>query len=105
MKNIYLAGPMTGIEDLNFPKFFEKSKELADLGWNVFNPAQNDLNKWENIKNVKENANYRDCLYDDLSWITKEADAIAMLPGWENSKGAFAEWATAKALGLEILYL
>ncbi len=38
-------------------------------------------------------------------YICKEADAIAMLPGWENSKGARAEWTLSIALGHTIIYL
>lgn len=41
----------------------------------------------------------------DLGWICAEADAVALLPGWERSKGATAERAAAVALGLEIIEL
>ena len=104
MSKIYLAGPMSGIEDYNFPAFFAYAEALTDGGWEVFNPAQNDLDNWGDMDGVKKNANYRECLYQDLSWITQEADAIAMMPGWENSKGARAEWATAVAIGIQIIY-
>jgi hypothetical protein len=39
-----------------------------------------------------------------LAWICKEADAVYLLKGWEKSKGALAEKATAEALGLEVMY-
>lgn len=47
----------------------------------------------------------REALADDTAWICKVATAIAMLPGWENSKGARAEWHLSLALGHEVMYL
>ena len=44
-------------------------------------------------------------LGSDLAWICREADAIAMLPGWEKSYGARAEHAVAVALDLQIIYI
>ena len=29
---IYIAGPMTGIKDFNFPAFFEAEKQLNKIG-------------------------------------------------------------------------
>jgi hypothetical protein len=47
----------------------------------------------------------RRALGDDLAWICAEADAVALLPGWKDSKGATAERATAIALGLHVIEL
>lgn len=104
-ENVYLAGPMSGIKDFNFPAFFEGEKTLKEMGYEVFNPAQCDLDKWGSLDGVKKNANYRECLKTDLSWICDLATAIALLPGWENSKGVKAELALAEALGLKVIYL
>ena len=49
--------------------------------------------------------NLREALADDCEYICRNATAIALLPGWENSKGARAEHALAVALGLECIYL
>jgi hypothetical protein len=38
----------------------------------------------------------------DTEYISKHADAIALLPGWEKSSGVAAEVALARALGLPI---
>jgi uncharacterized protein DUF4406 len=40
-----------------------------------------------------------------LDYICRRAEGIAMLEGWEDSKGARAEHAIAVALGLKIRYL
>ncbi len=115
--NIYIAGPMRGIPEFNFPAFFAAADKLRAEGHTVFNPAERD-NDTHGVDISKGNAtgcedqaakehgfNLRDALCDDLTFICKEADAIAMLPGWENSKGANAERATAIALGLQEITL
>lgn len=111
MPKIYLAGPMSGIPDFNFPAFFDYAEALEEGGWEVFNPAQNDIDVHGSLEGIKAawaadaTTTLRQCLNDDLDYITAEADAIAMMPDWENSKGARAEHATAVALGLQIIYL
>lgn len=108
---IYLAGPMTGYPEFNFPAFFKYAKELKADGYYVFNPAQNDLDNHGTLEACTQlfkddpMGALRLALGDDLKWITAEADAIAMMPGWERSYGARAEHATAVALGLKVMYL
>lgn len=102
---IYVAGPMSGLPDFNFPAFENATKTLREQGHEVFSPAENDLKMWGDMTSVKANANYRDCLRVDLNWILDHAEAIALLPGWEKSKGVAAERALAHALGLQVVYL
>jgi hypothetical protein len=104
--NFYIAGPMSGLKDNNFPAFFAVENLLRSKYGieHIFNPAQNDLNNYGSIEKVMENAVYRECLRQDLDWICTYATHIYMMNGWENSKGARAEHATAVALGLEIWY-
>lgn len=112
---VYLAGPMRGIPHFNFPAFHQAEKELRYKGYDVFNPARRDEEKYgKNVSNsetglltdVKDSGfNLREALAADTQWICLQADAIALLPGWEKSKGATAELALAKALGLSIINL
>ncbi len=121
MKKIYLAGPMTNYEYFNFPEFDRNAYTLRKQGWEVFSPADHDrmlLNKpvtWMPVESDSEgpwkkwaipNApSLRQMLGDDLQWIARHADAMAMMPGWEKSIGARTEHSLAVALGLEIKYL
>jgi hypothetical protein len=112
---IYLAGPMTGYKDFNFPAFMAAAKMLRDMGHEVFNPAEHDLKmndpdvyKSETGDQLEAQAKGFDprvAIKADLTYIIDEAEAIALLPGWERSKGANAEFWTAQFLGLEILQL
>ena len=117
MVRIYLAGPMTNQPYFNYEKFMDMEGYLSHVrGYEVFNPIRHDIKKYgmEAIQacpnGTKEEAeavgiSYKTCLRDDLCWIIDNADAIALLPGWEQSKGCRAEKALAECLGLEEVYL
>lgn len=92
---IYVAGPMSNKPDLNFPAFENATKLLREQGNEVFNPAEQG----------GDESKYREYLTADLAWICTHADAIALLPGWQDSPGATAEYATARALGLDVIVL
>ena len=112
---IYLAGPMRGVPNFNFPAFHEAAKQLRALGHEVFSPAERDIERHggdisagnahgdEAVAVQQHGFNLREALGDDLAWICKEADAVYLLPGWQRSKGATAEYATARALGIKTL--
>lgn len=110
---IYLAGPMRGYKDFNFPAFMKAAAELRAQGHEVFNPAENDIKKNGHDINKSETGSIeeaeakgfdrRDAIMDDLTYIIREAEGIVMLPGWEKSKGANAEYWTAQFLGLKVM--
>lgn len=113
---IYLAGPMRGRPSFNFPAFFEAAKELRSLGHEVFNPAERDVNlhgeklmdnPTGEVSKIAPELNFslRQAMAADSEYICLEADAIALLPGWEKSKGAFAEHALSVALGHKVILL
>jgi hypothetical protein len=114
---VYVAGPMRGIPEFNFPAFHAAADALKQIGCVVFNPAAKDNERHgtdiskgnatgdEAIASAQHGFNLREALSMDLAWICAEADAIALLPGWKNSKGATAEHATAVALGLKVVEL
>jgi hypothetical protein len=111
---IYVAGPMRGIPFFNFPAFHKAAWRLRAEGHMVFNPAERDIqatgvdiskgnSTGDNDKAEADHGfNLREALCDDLTFICLQADAIALLPGWQSSKGATAEVATAIALGLKL---
>jgi Domain of unknown function (DUF4406) len=104
---VYLAGPMRGIPNFNREAFRFWAEKLRAEGHEVFSPAeasekiygaalyQNNPDGDE----VRAGVNGRVVFEQDMLWICRHADAVALMPGWEKSKGAIAERAVAEALG------
>lgn len=105
-KKIYIAGPMSGYPEFNFPAFFEAADLLEDLEWHVFNPANKEQEKEldeESFKSgdakgaVDAGFDFREAYLWDIERVV-ESDAIYMLRGWEASPGARGEHAVAVAM-------
>lgn len=107
---MYIAGPMTGIPYFNFPAFDRARDVLEADGWIVTSPADLDRDHGFDPSYLPACHNWRIvpfdfCLADavrrDLNAI-QQCDALALLPGWERSKGANAEKAVAEWLGKRV---
>lgn len=108
-KTIYLAGPMSGYPDFNFPAFYAAEDKLVAEGWEVFNPADKEQERTHKKLNpesfasgtpgqlVESGFDFRTCYIWDVTKVC-EADAIYMLPGWQYSPGACGEHAVAVAM-------
>ena len=108
MKTIYVAGGMRGYKDFNFPAFDAARDMLLQQGWNVISPA--DLDRARGIEGIGMRGDepftteqVEQFVREDVEAVIK-ADAIYLLKGWENSKGARSEKAVAEWLGREILF-
>jgi nucleoside 2-deoxyribosyltransferase len=114
-QKVYLAGPMRGIPEFNFPEFFRATAKLRDAGFEVWSPAEHDQEvgvKGSNYATGDEDKlaldtgiTIRQLLGADTKWICAGADAVVLLLGWQSSKGATAERALALALGIDVYYL
>ncbi len=111
--HIYIAGPMRGYPEFNFPAFFDAELIAEAAGYDsVFNPARRDTDAGFDPTGLEgtmeelaeHDFSLRDALGADTAWICSTATAIYMLEGWENSSGARAERALALALGHEVIY-
>jgi hypothetical protein len=89
---LYIAGPMTGLPDLNFPAFHAQAAQLRAQGHEVVNPAE--LNPDPSIA-------WAVCMLRDLEELSR-CEGIVMLPGWEQSPGAQIERLWAGRLGLHV---
>lgn len=106
-KRVYVAGPMRGIAEFNFPAFDTVTAWLRRRLYTAWSPAEHDRENGFDPAGLTGNEDLaelgfslRDALATDLEYITQQADGIALLPGWRQSSGARAEVATAAALGL-----
>lgn len=96
MKRVYVSGAMSDIADHNFPAFnAAAAAELRAAGYEVINPAE---------LNPDTSMTWEECLRVDIRELCT-CDAIALLPGWESSKGANLELHVAHRLGLEVMHL
>jgi nucleoside 2-deoxyribosyltransferase len=96
VRSAYLAGPMRGYEDYNYPLFNAVAKELRETGYKISNPAETDAE-------VAERAEVADnplsvYMERDLADVAR-TDAVFVLPGWEASQGAMIEVTVAQMLG------
>lgn len=93
MKRVYIAGPMTGLPDFNYPAFHRAADLLRTKGGEVENPADNlppPCGSWKGYM-----------LLGIAQLIT--CDTVALLPGWSASKGAQIEHQLARDLDLQVL--
>ncbi len=91
-QTIYITGPMSGLPDLNFPAFHAEADRLRTHGWEVVNPAE---------INPDKHMTWLECMRTDIAALVF-CDAIQLLPGWQNSRGATLEHHIAERLGMQI---
>lgn len=99
----YLAGPMTGYADNNFPAFRDAAERLRNEGWEIISPVEMDEQDGIAQDSVLGDPEYKDALARDLRKIM-DSEAIVFLPGWQTSRGAKTELSLARHYGLEIYY-
>jgi hypothetical protein len=101
---IYLAGPMRDYPDFNFPAFHEARASLREQGHDVICPAERDLAEgFDPTLSVEEQGfDVGAALAYDVAALSR-VDAIALLPGWQNSEGCAIE--LERAIELELLVL
>jgi len=90
--SVYIAGPMSGLPQHNYPAFHEMESILRKMGYsNILNPAK--------IANGDTSKQYSYYIRESLKLVS-QADFVVFLDGWEKSKGANLEKHCADAMGI-----
>jgi hypothetical protein len=98
---VYIAGPMSGFDDHNFPAFYEAERELREgFGLGTINPARLDA-----VQGEPDCGRWQGYLRRDLAEIATRADAVVVIDGWKNSRGASLEAYTAQQMGMPVFHL
>lgn len=88
---VYIAGPMSGLHQNNYPAFWLAANKFRAHGINVLNPAD-----------LQMLPNWSAYMRASLKMLAS-ATHIHFLPGAENSRGALIEGFIANQLGIEII--
>lgn len=95
MARIYVAGPMSGYKNHNFLAFNQATHVLRLMGHDVVNPVE---------INPDPGTPWNECMRKDIEQLMT-CDMVAVLPGWEASRGACLEVHIAKEFRLTVVAL
>lgn len=111
MTRVYIAGPMTGHPAYNHAAFVYAAAKWDDAGYEVETPFDASSRVWRRHHGRAFDPHTDRCdwgdplvaemLAEDVAALMR-ADLMALLPGWEKSKGARAEILLAMNVGKEI---
>lgn len=110
-QKVYIAGPMTGRASYNVLAFMSAAFIWRTRGYVVETPFEANSRVWKkhygrNFNPHMDKCDYGDAILDEMTAedmaVLCAADIIALLPGWEKSKGCTAELLVALNLRKEI---
>jgi nucleoside 2-deoxyribosyltransferase len=91
---LYIAGPMTGLPEFNYPAFREAEARLSASGFDALNPINSEQH------NDTGKPQTWDWYLRHALRMVLEADGLALLDGWWRSRGATLEVHVARSLEL-----
>lgn len=112
---LYIAGPMTGRPNFNFPAFDCAVASLTYQGFECVSPA--DLDEYGTRKLAINSPDgspgsggsgdqtWGDFLARDVKVIADVVDGVALMPEWETSKGARLEAFICRHVGKPVFYI
>lgn len=96
MSVVYIAGPMSGLPEFNYPAFNDAEGRLLVAGHYPLNPT-----RIEEENTAGEPQAWDWYMRRALKMVT-DADGMALLPGWADSRGARLERQVAMQLGITV---
>ena len=86
---IYVIGPVSGMKDRNIDRFVKASSALQAAGYETAIPHDY----------VRFDAEWEDAMKASIKRML-DADGVAMLNGWHDSRGASLEYDVARKVGI-----
>jgi hypothetical protein len=109
-KPYYLAGPMTGFPQFNFPLFHDAASRLRAVGYSIVSPAEMDspavraaavastTGKLDDQGKIAGET-WGEILARDVQVVADKVQGLIFLPEWSKSRGARLEAFTALLCG------
>ncbi len=102
MQRVYISGPITGLDRADYlSRFAQAELLLRARGFDVLNPTRLAPARWPWLYRLM---GYHLTLLYDL-WHLLRCNGIAMLDGWQHSRGARLESATAEIFNIKTVKL
>ena len=87
---LYIAGPMSQLPEFNYPAFMDAERHLVAAGYEVENPARpGQVDGWT----------WQDYMKRGIRQML-DCEGVALLPGWDLSRGACIERELAMTLDI-----
>lgn len=108
LKKVYISGPMSDVENLNFEEFEKAEVKMKSFGFEVFNPHKfpelitQEFS--ESIKELTKNESWVKYMKVDLIKMLQQCEFVLALNNWERSRGATLELFIAKSLGMPVIH-
>lgn len=108
LKKVYISGPMSDVENLNFEEFEKAEVKMKSFGFEVYNPHKffelETKEFHESLKGLSKNETWIKYMKVDLIKMLKECEFVLALNNWERSRGATLELFIAKSLGMPVIH-
>ena len=104
---VYIAGPRRGYPRYNFDEFYRAEADLLAMGFNPINPARIDEEQGfdpDDAQQIIPPSMVQEFVWRNIELII-QADGLCLLPGWDRSVGATAEYWLARGLSKRIFIL
>lgn len=104
---VYLAGPMTGYPAFNRAGFDFAERYAAEQGWTVASPQNTDPTHYGPCPDGERHtttagSHPHPCWVRASLRMMLDCDAVLMLPGWQESRGARLEHVVAEGCGMPV---
>ncbi len=108
-RRVYISGPITGLQNENISEFKKYEDKFKNLNFEVVNP--HSLFTKDEIDEINRKLEYKEITFEEYhSFFMRrdvkemmDCDIIAVLNGWEKSKGANIEVYIARNLNIPVI--